>query len=200
MSEELASDRVEKWLASVENLPGWEGNSIGHETAVQELQEQGLTRKDAEERLAELRYFGWLDMVPLPDGRRILATPKLMERVLRRETRKPTVLQQPTITTPNWDRERLILYWRGDEIKRLRSRTVARNQAAVLDTFQDDGWPGRIDSPIRPKPRMEPKRQMHETIDGLNNKLTGIKFRADGSGKGIVWEPTDSPPSPSSQD
>ena len=90
---------------------------------------------------------------------------------------------------PQWDKERLRLTYLGKKIKRLRSRTVAENQVAVLDAFQDKGWPGRIGNPIPEKPTIVPQRQMHETIDGLNEGLTGIKFRADGSGEGIVWEP-----------
>jgi len=86
---------------------------------------------------------------------------------------------------PTWNRDRGELSLDGDVIKRVRSVTVAKNVTRILDTFEDDGWPDRIDDPLDPS---NSQMRLHEAIKRLNDNLTGIKFRADGTGQGIVWE------------
>ncbi len=84
---------------------------------------------------------------------------------------------------PTWDRERRKLFFAGQEIKSVRSLKVAKNVVLVLDTFELDGWPHRIDSPLP-----DDSKTLHETIDSLNKNLKVIRFRSDGDGEGIMWE------------
>lgn len=71
-----------------------------------------------------------------------------------------------------------------------RFRWPAPNQELLLDVFQEEGWPHRIDDPLPNVPEQEARRKLHDTIKCLNrnqeNRL--IRFRGDGSGEGVVWE------------
>ena len=74
-----------------------------------------------------------------------------------------------------------------------RYRVPSPNQEAILAAFQEEGWPHHIDDPLSPLPDQCPKERLHSTIKYLNasqaNRL--IRFRGDGTGEGIVWEPVD---------
>ena len=95
-----------------------------------------------------------------------------------------------------WNKDLCELTFHGTIIKRVRSASVAKNVVRVLDTFQEDGWPDRIDDPLDPS---ENQQRLHETIKRLNDNLEMIRFRADGNGQGIKWasiapEPPSEPP------
>jgi len=65
------------------------------------------------------------------------------------------------------------------------------NVIKVLDQFEEDGFPARIDDPLAdPRAPSKDQARLHETIRSLNNKIRFIRFHADGTGKGIRWEPT----------
>lgn len=73
-------------------------------------------------------------------------------------------------------------------LKRFRSKAPA--QEVVLAAFEEEGWPQRIDDPLAPQPFSESKRRLRSTIQSLNRHQEDpmIRFRADGSGEGIVWK------------
>lgn len=89
---------------------------------------------------------------------------------------------------PEWDRNSRRLRLRGVLVKWFKWQ--AANQEAVLNAFQEDGWPSRIDDPLRPHPEQDSKRRLSDTIKGLNKKQANelIRFHGDGTGEGIVWE------------
>lgn len=101
----------------------------------------------------------------------------------------PTARQNPATETvrPRWDSECGELRYQGDVIRRVRSRSVARSIVRVLDAFEEDGWPRRIDNPVG-----NDKIKIHETIKSLNDGLTRIRFHGDGVGEGIIWRPFES--------
>jgi hypothetical protein len=74
-------------------------------------------------------------------------------------------------------------------IKRLRH--IARNQSALLVAFEAAGWPRRIDDPLSRLAQRNAKKCRQETIKSLNRSLIlgTIRFRADGTGGGVCWEP-----------
>jgi hypothetical protein len=90
---------------------------------------------------------------------------------------------------PVWDEQRRELRV-GDKVVK-RFATPAPNQELILATFQEDGWPVRIDDPLPPLADQEPKRRLHDTINSLNRHQQKhlIRFIGDGSGEGIRWEP-----------
>jgi hypothetical protein len=90
---------------------------------------------------------------------------------------------------PDWDVERRILSIEGQTIKQFRCR--AANQETILSAYQEEGWPVRIDDPLVPVETLDIKRRLNETIKSLNRSHSSrlIRFRGDGTGEGIVWEP-----------
>lgn len=86
---------------------------------------------------------------------------------------------------PDWNRDCGILTFRGEVIRRVRVGT-GTHIVRILDEFEAQGWPDRIDSPIT-KTRDD---QVHrDSIRKLNARLSAIRFRSDGTGTGILWEP-----------
>ena len=88
---------------------------------------------------------------------------------------------------PVWDQEKRELRL-GDVVVKL-FRWPAANQECLLQAFEEQGWPSRIDDPL-PRSAVNPKARLHDTIKCLNknqqNKL--IKFRGDGTGEGVLFE------------
>jgi hypothetical protein len=91
---------------------------------------------------------------------------------------------------PRWDDQKREL-WLGRALIKQFKNTKATNQEFVLNAFEEDGWPARIDDPIPSKSGIVSKRKLADTIDALNesHKSEGvIKFRGDGTGEGVVWD------------
>jgi len=86
---------------------------------------------------------------------------------------------------PTWQRDTASLFFDGKPIKKIRSVTVAKNLVRILDDFEEKGWPDRIDDPLSSS---KDQQRLHEAIRRLNGKLSAIRFHADGTGTGIVWE------------
>jgi hypothetical protein len=94
----------------------------------------------------------------------------------------------PQPLKPFWDAPHRELRYNGRLVKRF--RVPARNQIAVLDAFQEDGWPEFIDDPIPPEHGIDPKHRLNVTIKSLNrNQLAPlIRFHGNGSGLQVYWE------------
>ena len=90
--------------------------------------------------------------------------------------------------TPCWDRQLRELRIVNVVVKRF--RWPAENLEQVLDAFEEEGWPSHIDDPLRPDPKICPKRRLHDTLKCLNRKQINevIKFRGDGTGQGVLLE------------
>ena len=58
----------------------------------------------------------------------------------------------------------------------------APNQAKILSSFEEEGWPKRIDDPLK-------RGKLRQTLKDLQKKFKDapITFRADGTGQGILW-------------
>ena len=90
--------------------------------------------------------------------------------------------------TPVWDSGRRELRL-GDRLVKL-FRWPAQNQEAILNAFQQQGWPARIADPLPADSKVCAKRRLHDTIKCLNRRRTEklIKFRGDGTGRGVKLE------------
>ncbi len=86
---------------------------------------------------------------------------------------------------PVWNQDTGELRFGDQVVRRVRSRTRADNIVRILDAFQEDGWPDRIDDPL---PGGTDSQRLREAVRTLNQDLEKIRFRADGTGTGIVWE------------
>lgn len=98
---------------------------------------------------------------------------------------------EPDRKCPDWDAERRELRMNGRLVKRFKWQ--AANQEMILNTFQEEGWPARIDDPLPPQRDVDPKRRLSDTIKCLNRRQFDplVVFRGDGAGVGIVWEQAD---------
>ncbi|MFY8199490.1 MAG: hypothetical protein ACOVLE_02375 [Pirellula staleyi] len=92
------------------------------------------------------------------------------------------------IAKPNWDSQRRVLLLNGIVVKYF--KWAAENQEAILFALEEEGWPQRIDDPLRPTHGQDPKRRLSDTIKCLNRKQENsiLHFRGDGTGEGVVWE------------
>lgn len=85
---------------------------------------------------------------------------------------------------PKWTNANGKLHFRGRIVKQIRNRATALSIMPILDKFEAQGWPDRIDDPL---PRSTNPLRIHEVIRSLNNNLKHIVFRADGTSGGILW-------------
>jgi hypothetical protein len=96
---------------------------------------------------------------------------------------------------PFWDEERRELWFRNRLVKCFRQ--PAPNQEAILQAFQEEGWPHRIDDPLSPNGKVKPKVRLHDTVKFLNHQATRLlRFRGDGTGEAVCWEVCDGEASP----
>jgi hypothetical protein len=88
---------------------------------------------------------------------------------------------------PRWEADRREL-WVGKVLVK-RFRVPAENQEIVLAVFEELGWPECIDDPIPPKPGIDSKRRLHDTIKRLNRSQTprSVVFAGNGNGSSIRW-------------
>jgi hypothetical protein len=84
---------------------------------------------------------------------------------------------------PEWNHDRGELKFRGEVIRRVRI-DVGSQIVKILDEFERQGWSERIDSPITDSCDDMAHR---DAIRVLNQRLAVIRFRSDGSGRGILW-------------
>jgi len=86
--------------------------------------------------------------------------------------------------TPEWDKEARELRFAGKVIRRVLRPRAAKNVVRVLDEFQRQRWPPRIDDPL---PDKRNQQRLHATIRSLNSGLKRIRIKADGTGAGYIW-------------
>ena len=95
---------------------------------------------------------------------------------------------RPADFTPLWDRDNRVLSFGGQIVKRFGRSSP--NQEAVLQAFEEQGWPCRIDDPLPYCDEVAPKPRLHDTIRWLNLKheCRLLRFLGDGTGEGVCWK------------
>jgi hypothetical protein len=90
---------------------------------------------------------------------------------------------------PRWCGGDGTLYMGSQIVKRF--KRPSPNQEVILATFEEEGWPDRIDDPLPQVNGIDPKRRLHDSIKWLNrNQSTRLlRFSGDGSGEGVRWQP-----------
>jgi hypothetical protein len=96
--------------------------------------------------------------------------------------------QARTEDRPHWDRRTRTLFFGDRVVKRL--RRTAPIAELILQAFEDQGWPFRIDDPLPAWRGHNAKQRLHDSIQNLNRRLGSrlLIFRGDGFGKGVCWE------------
>ncbi len=117
-----------------------------------------------------------------------VASREIMEAPLELPSRKMAAQRGQQAAVPNWDRDTRTFLVGESMIKRF--RVPSPNQEAVLEAFQEEGWPASIDDPLSPVPDYDPKRRLRDTIKCLNLHQSArlIRFRGDGTGQRVLWE------------
>ena len=87
-----------------------------------------------------------------------------------------------SIERPHWDVESGELRLGGRIIRRVKIRRVPSNIQQVLDSFQEAGWPTRIENPVG-----DDQHQLHLTLQSLNRRLDLIRFHSHEGGRAISW-------------
>jgi hypothetical protein len=91
--------------------------------------------------------------------------------------------------TPRWDGKHRVLSVGGQIVKRYTRSSP--NQEQILQAFEEQGWPCRIDDPLPHDDKVVPKLRLHDTIRWLNLKQESrlLRFAGDGTGAGVCWQP-----------
>ena len=119
---------------------------------------------------------------------RFILTPLGEQRLNERQDHPVPDRRAPTLLKPQWDGERRQLWYRQQLVKWYRQ--PADSQETILATFEEDGWPLRIDDPLPRQAGLCPRDRLHNAVKKLNqSQLTRLLlFRRDGSGEGVTWE------------
>jgi hypothetical protein len=118
------------------------------------------------------------------------------ERTRRLAEAKPGVPAQetesaaelPAQAAPQWNRERGELTIGDRFAKRIQNIRQATNAGRILDVFEEENWPERIDDPL---PDGRDAYRLKAAIASLNRGLIGLRFSRDGTGEGIRWKRTE---------
>ena len=91
-------------------------------------------------------------------------------------------------TRPIWDRDRRKLSFGPHLVKHF--KVPAPNQELILQSFEEESWPMRLDDPLPYHAAIDPKRRLHDTINSLNRnqRVPLLRFLGDGNGQAILWE------------
>jgi len=87
---------------------------------------------------------------------------------------------------PQWLKSTGEVWFRGSVVRRIARPLQAKKIVAILDTFEEMGWPRHIDDPITSgRPYSEARRR---AIESLNKGLTDIRFFCAGDGERFCWK------------
>jgi hypothetical protein len=87
---------------------------------------------------------------------------------------------------PVWNDSAGELRLNGELVREVVPR--AKNVRLILNAFQEDGWPIRVDSPL---PGGRNSRALREAVRNLKDRITRIEFFCDGKGEGVRWQHAD---------
>jgi hypothetical protein len=115
---------------------------------------------------------------PAAPGPRLRGT---LEQLIAGIDRRVRLALSRVGVAPRWDAGTSELRIGSTVVRNIAGRAV--NLLLVVRSFEELRWPRRIDSPLPPG-----LERFSDTIRTLNEGLSLIRFRADGTGTGIVWE------------
>jgi hypothetical protein len=97
-------------------------------------------------------------------------------------------ISDTTTLTPRWNSSSRILTVKEQIV--LQFKWPAPNQERILTAFEEDNWPPHVDDPLPPKEGLDSQSRLHDAIKCLNRNQRQrlLRFRGDGTGKGILWE------------
>jgi hypothetical protein len=87
-------------------------------------------------------------------------------------------------TVPRWDKDRGILWWGEQPIRRLRGCKEPSRLERIVNAFQENRWKRSIDSPFPEESRF---LDIHEIVNDLNRGLGVIRFHVQAGVRQITW-------------
>jgi hypothetical protein len=126
----------------------------------------------------------WQQHQPVPRDalRQLEAAVALLGNAMR--TAPGPAAQPAEPPRPRWVKKDRQL-WYGDVLC-LQYKRPARYQHLILDAFEEEGWPDRIDNPL---PGGKAADTIGDLQDGLRKLQSPIVIERDGRGTGFVWRP-----------
>lgn len=93
------------------------------------------------------------------------------------------------VDVPVWNSADRTLAFGGEVIRKF--RRTAPNQEMLLSQFEERGWPEHLIANLADDDGFDSFDRLKETIKSLNASLKEgpIRFRADGTGRGVRWGP-----------
>lgn len=89
---------------------------------------------------------------------------------------------------PEWRPATGELWFGAIRAKKIQNLGPAVNIVKILEHFQLENWPDRIDDPLPfERQLIVAKRRLHDAVKSLNTGIIGIRFLSDGTGRGIRW-------------
>ena len=107
---------------------------------------------------------------------------RIFSRLIETAADKPD-LPPAAHAIPQWNTQRRELSFRGEIVKTYRQ--PAKNQEAILDAFQLESWPERIDDPLLYAKDGDARQRLADAVFALNKNGT-IVFELDGKQR-IIW-------------
>ncbi len=129
----------------------------------------------------------------LKELRAATAFQAMMKRTRRADWREFAVLECLLVdltddgAVPVWNSAIGELSLSGVLVKKYRH--PAKNQRLILNAFQEEGWPRKVDDPLPGVHDADPKRRLSDTVRSLNDnrKNDALHFECDGTGEGVIW-------------
>jgi hypothetical protein len=160
-----------------------------HEQVLTDTERRSLPRDDATRdgilNLWQLRWAVPLEQAVLDLASRahLLASGELQSLQEALNITAPGTASN--LELPSWDDDRAELWFRGEVIRRIARPTDSTNVILLIRAFQEENWGRRIHDPL---PGVRDPERLRQTIRSLNARLTAIRFLADGTGNGVLWE------------
>ncbi|QDT65276.1 hypothetical protein [Calycomorphotria hydatis] len=91
-------------------------------------------------------------------------------------------------TLPKYIAEKSELWFDSECVRKVRRTEPASSIERIILAFEKNRWQTSVKEPFALGPDKKP---LHDSVRSLNRNLKAIKFRVDGGGKYILWEPVE---------
>lgn len=120
-----------------------------------------------------------------PTDRTVVLVRNLVQELGSRLQDREHVTHRPI--KPTWNPHHRELWYGTVLVKRFRK--AGPNQQRILDAFEEDGWPSRIDNPLCGNSELGARERLRQALGRLNRSLKRpvIHFWSDGTGRGLCW-------------
>jgi len=168
--------RLRAWEATARRQVAWRAADLADPTSAEPIALLGEDARDEYEAVCDAATY-------TADYVRQLAA--MVSAKLAAKLVEPEPAAKPAEPPkPRWNRATGELTFQGRVAKRIQNLAQAVNVVRILDAFEEEGWPERIDDPL---PGGRDAMRLKQAIQSLNRSSAGLRFLRDGTGEGIRW-------------